>query len=59
MWVQLKICQKKLLYGTFCMPHNSNIEVLSEVERSVESAVNDVNCDQVIITGDFILTNIM
>ena len=52
-WVQLKINSKNVLYGTFYVPPKSNVDLWNKVENSIESAVNDVNVDYVIVTGDF------
>ena len=52
-WIQLKICNKKVLYGIFYVPPHTSIEAWEKVESSIESAVNDVNCDYVIATGDY------
>ncbi|CAC5395320.1 unnamed protein product [Mytilus coruscus] len=53
-WIQLKINNKNVLYGTFYVPPKSNNEIWTKIESSFESAVNDVKCDRIIVTGDFI-----
>lgn len=50
-WVELKLKNKKYLYGTFYIPPNSNQLVWDDFERSIDQALNS-NLD-VIITGDF------
>ncbi|VDI33784.1 Hypothetical predicted protein [Mytilus galloprovincialis] len=52
-WIQLKINNKNVLYGTFYVPPKSNNEIWTKIESSIESAVNDVKCDRIIVTGDF------
>lgn len=51
-WIQLKICNNKVLFGIFYLPPHSSIEIWGKVQSFIESAVNDVNCDYVIATGD-------
>ncbi|XP_071177472.1 uncharacterized protein [Mytilus edulis] len=52
-WIQLKINNKNVLYGTFYVPPKSNNEIWTKIESSIESAVNDVKCDRIVVTGDF------
>ena len=52
-WVQIKINGNKVLYETFYVPPKSNTDSWNKVENSIESAVNDVNIDYLIVTGDF------
>ncbi|VDI20828.1 Hypothetical predicted protein [Mytilus galloprovincialis] len=52
-WIQLKINNKNVLYGTFYVPPKSNNEIWTKIESSIESAVNDVKYDRIIVTGTF------
>jgi hypothetical protein len=52
-WIQLKICNNKKFFMVHFMYRHSSIEIWGKVESSIESAVNDVNCDYVIATGDY------
>ncbi|VDI33342.1 Hypothetical predicted protein [Mytilus galloprovincialis] len=51
-WDSAKNNNKNVLYGTFYVPPKSN-EIWTKIESSIESAVNDVKCDRIIVTGDF------
>ena len=44
---------KKVLYGTFYVPPNSNVDTWRRVENSIDAAINDVGFDHIILTGDF------
>ncbi|CAC5398371.1 unnamed protein product [Mytilus coruscus] len=50
LWIQLKINNKMVLYGTLYVPPKGNNEIRTNIESSVESAVTDVNCDRIIVT---------
>jgi len=50
-WLEVKLRNKKYLYGTFYIPPNSSQQVWDDFEHSLDLALNS-NCD-VIITGDF------
>ena len=50
-WLEIKINNKKYLYGTFYIPPNSGQQIWEELEQSIDLALNS-NHD-IIITGDF------
>ena len=50
-WLELKINNRKYLYGTFYIPPNSDQQYWSYFEQSIELALN-TNID-IILTGDF------
>ena len=50
-WFEIKINNKKYLYGTFYIPPNSGQQIWEELEQSIDFALNS-NHD-IIITGDF------
>jgi hypothetical protein len=50
-WLEIKINDKKYLYGTFYIPPNSGQQNWEELEQSMDLALNS-NHD-IIITGDF------
>jgi hypothetical protein len=51
MWLEIKINNKKYLYGTFNISPNSGQQIWEELEQSIYLALNS-NHD-IIITGDF------
>ena len=50
-WLEIKIKNKKYLYGTFNIPPNSNLQTWDELDQSIDLALN--NTHDIIITGDF------
>ena len=52
-WLQLRINNKKILYGSFYVPPNSSRDVWTDIEVSFEMALNDNSIDYIIINGDF------
>ena len=50
-WLEIKIKNKKYLYGTFYIPPNSNLQTWDELDQSIDLALN--NTHDIIITGDF------
>ena len=50
-WLEIKINNKKYLYGTFYIPPNSGQQIWEELEQSIDLALNS-NHD-IIITSDF------
>jgi hypothetical protein len=48
-WLEIKINNKKYLYGTFYIPPNSGQQIWEELEQSIDLALNS-NHD-IIITG--------
>jgi hypothetical protein len=50
-WFEIKINNKKNLYGSFYIPPNSGQQIWEELEQSIDFALNS-NHD-IIITGDF------
>jgi hypothetical protein len=50
-WLEIKINNKKCIYGTFYIPPNSGQQIWEELEQSIDLAL-DSNHD-IIITGDF------
>ena len=52
-WVELKLCNNKpILFGLFYRPPNSDAAAFSQIEDSINLAVNSGISD-IIITGDF------
>ena len=51
-WVELKIKNQKVLYGTFYVPPSSPTAVWLSLEYSIELSLN-CNPDAVIVVGDF------
>ena len=51
-WVELKIKNQKVLYGTFYVPPSSPAAVWLSLEYSIELSLN-CNADAVIVLGDF------
>ncbi|CAC5395380.1 unnamed protein product [Mytilus coruscus] len=52
-WIQLCLNGKKVLFGTFYIPPNSNNAVWANVEMSFDMALNDASIDYIVVTGDF------
>jgi hypothetical protein len=51
-WVELKIKNQKVLYGTFYVPSSSLATVWLSLEYSIELSLNS-NADAVFVVGDF------
>jgi hypothetical protein len=50
-WLEIKIKNKKYLYGTFYIPPNGNLQTWDELDQSIDMALS--NTHDIIITGDF------
>ncbi len=50
-WVELRLNGKRILIGVFYRPPNSTPDVLRDMERSIDLAV-DTGIDDIIVTGD-------
>lgn len=51
-WLEVRLKSKRILVGTFYRPPNSNQSILTDIERSVDLAV-DTRISDIIILGDF------
>ncbi|MCU7801409.1 MAG: endonuclease/exonuclease/phosphatase family protein, partial [gamma proteobacterium symbiont of Lucinoma myriamae] len=51
-WIEIRLKNKRLLVGTFYRPPNSDQSVLSNIERSIDLAM-DTGIHDIIILGDF------
>ncbi|CAC5401986.1 unnamed protein product [Mytilus coruscus] len=51
-WLELKVQNKNIVFGTFYIPPNSGHETWDKVETSLDMALND-NKDNIIVSGDF------
>lgn len=51
-WIEIRLKYKRLLIGTFYRPPNSDQSVLSNIERSIDLAI-DTGISDIIILGDF------
>lgn len=51
-WLEVRLKSKRILVGTFYKPPNSNQSILTDIERSVDLAV-DTRISDIIILGDF------
>ncbi|MEW8548570.1 MAG: endonuclease/exonuclease/phosphatase family protein, partial [Candidatus Thiodiazotropha sp.] len=51
-WIEIRLNHKRLLVGTFYRPPNSDHSVMSNIERSIDLAV-DTGISDIIIMGDF------
>ncbi len=56
-WVEIPLQQNKILIGTFYRPPNSNQNVMTSIERSIDLAM-DTGIPNVIVTGDFNLNTL-
>lgn len=52
-WLQLKLQGKKVLFGTFYIPPNSNQDIWLKLENTFDLALNDNSVDYIMTTGDF------
>ena len=53
LWLEVRVKNKKYLYGTFYIPPNSNLQIWDDLEISIDRALNtNYSCD-IIVTGDF------
>jgi hypothetical protein len=50
-WLEIKLNNKKYLYGTFYIPPTSDLQTWRNIEHSIDLALN-YNYD-IILTGDF------
>ena len=51
-WLQLKLQGKKVLFGTFYIPPNSNQDIWFKLENTFDMALNDNSVDYIMATGD-------
>ena len=51
-WVEIRLHGKRLLVGTYYRPPNSDIAVLTNIENSIDLAI-DTEISDIIILGDF------
>ena len=51
-WLELKVNHKRILFGVFYRPPNSNTAVLSCIQDSIALAV-DTQIKDIVVTGDF------
>ena len=52
-WLQLKLQGKKVLFGTFYIPPNSNQDIWLKLENTFDMALNDNSVYYIMATGDF------
>ena len=52
-WLQLKLQGKKILFGTFYIPPNSNQDIWLKLENTVDMALNDNSVYYIMAKGDF------
>ena len=55
-WIELTNNHKRILFGLFYRPPNSDSNYLSDIEDSIALAVDSPGISDIIITGDFNLT---
>jgi hypothetical protein len=53
-WLQLKLQGKKILFGTFYIPPNSNQDIWLKLENTVDMALNDNSVYYIMATGTIV-----